>query len=208
MALRTWVEREGLRRSKEDVEKLRTELAQMLAERTLRTERNGEDSGYVDCLRNALKAAEASKLELEVYDAQFKKDEHPKGDDLMDAAFAVVGNSPEEKLKESQARILRFHELKLAMAPYPDIVKAIDLEIAKLREMVSVTGFKTFDVEIIEERITTQMVFAKTPKEAIRKALFKDGIVIDVDDSSTAKREPRVYQGGRRITQTELDADE
>jgi len=205
---RTWVEREGLRRSKDGIDKLRTDLAQMLAKRTLETERQGHGHGYVDCLRTALKSVEASKLELEVYDAQFEKDERGDGDNLLNEAFSVVGSSPEEKLKECEGKLRRFQELKDALSSYPDLVRALDGEMAKLREIVSVSGFKTFDVELVEQRVTTQMVFAKTPKGAMQRAIFKEGIVIDVDESSTSRQEPKVYQGGRRLTPAELDAEE
>ena len=180
----------------------------MLAKRSLSIAGDENGKGFVACLRNALKSVESSKLELEVYDAQFRKEERGEGESLMDQAFAIVGSSPEEELKDCERRIRKFHELKEEFLAYPDLLKAIDTEITKLQERVSVSGFKTYNVELVEERITTQRVFAKNPKDGIRKALFKEGIVVDIDDSTTSKREPRIYQDGRRITQTELDAEE
>ena len=208
---RTWVEEQGLRRSKEGIDKLRTDLSQMLAKRELekngeRSDENGRSQGFVDCLRSSLQSVERAMLELDVYETQFKAVESAQWDDeAIDATLSIVRESDEEKLERCEAAITRLIGLKEKCHQWPALVEQIDREIAKTKEIARMLGYNMYEVELIEERCTTQLVLAKTHKEARDKGLAKQGVVTDVDDSVTAKREPRVRLEGRLITKHEME---
>jgi len=204
---RTWVESEGLRRSTDGIEGIRTALAQMLAKRELALQRQPDDNhqGLVDCLRNALKSVESAKLEVETYDAAFNRA----------AATRFAGNTDEAKTPQETAdaclnEIKDLIELEDELPPnkYTAIAEEIAAEIGKLTEVAKVAGFKDYRVELIEQRTTTQLIFARTAKEARRKAMLKEGVVVDVNDDATAAREPKVYLQGHQITQAEMDAED
>jgi len=208
---KTWVEEQGLRRSKEGIDNLRKELSQMLAKRELEKQseqdyENGRSQGFVDCLRSSLQSVERAMLELDVYDTQFKRVEEAQWDgDTIDAALNIVRESDEEKLERCEAGMRRLIGLKEKCRSWPDLITQIDREIAKTKEIARMLGHNTYEVELIEERCTTQLVLAKTHKKARDKGLAKQGVVTDVDDSVTAKREPRVRLEGRLITKHEME---
>lgn len=204
---RTWVENEALRRSKDGIEKLRREISQMLAKRTQIAEdsSDGRQIGYVDCLRSSLKAVEMAELELEVYDQEFSREERGESKEISDG-LRIFGTTPEEKLEQAEEDLKKFTGLKAKLSRYPDLVTQINREIEKVKEIARVAGFETYEVELVEQRVTTQAVLARNPVEARSKGMAKQGVVIDVDDSTTSQREPRVRLNGAVITKVEMDA--
>ena len=206
---KTWVEEQGLRRSKSDLDKLRRELAQMLAQRELEKDceleecTSGRSQGFIDCLRGSLQAVERAELELKVYDLYFQKTEAAENNEV-DTILGIVRETDEEKLEGCELELQRLIALKKQCKAWPDMLVQIAREVEKVKEVIRVLGHNVYEVELVEERCTTQMVLAETPQEARNKSLAKQGVVIDVDDSATAKREPRIRLEGRLITKSEM----
>jgi hypothetical protein len=207
---RTWVEEQGLRRTKDGIDELRKNLSQMLAKRELEKEREdhheGRSQGFVDCLRNSLQSVERAMLELDVYDAQFKKVEEAHwNDEMIDAALSIVRETDEEKLERCELELRRLVGLKERCSRWSGLLTQIDKEIEKIKEIAKMLGYNTYDVELVEERCTTQLVLARTPSEARDKGILKQGVVADIDDSVTARQDPRIRLNGRTFSKVELE---